>query len=697
MIEPWADEPINSEDEDDLDRTPYAMEAARLIAESDPSRSSIVFGLTGAWGSGKSSMLNLIQGEIEKSYPTWRVARFTPWATSDLHGLLGDFYASLSTALPARQGKRLRKSLGVLAQVAAPAGNLIPWGGGAAAAAAKMTGDMLLSQEPWDKAFKKAEQALLELKTPILIIADDIDRLQTPELLTLLKVVRLLGRFKGVHYLLAYDEATLLQTLSASNLIGGESDAAARFLEKIIQYPFVVPPLLETPLIDRLDSGIDKVVADAGRRPLTSGRLSVLRRVYLSQLSTPRAIDRYLAQLRHHLPLVDQNEINDEDVVILTLLRTAFPVLYARLPQWRDELIAGHTDELESTRPITFKPFDLASLFKAVPPPAQDDARALLQALFPKLNTGIQIQFPKAERRICDHQYFDRYFAMSVPRHDLADSSVAEAVVVATEGDGAALEAMLTHGSASRVHLALEKARRVTTAFPIDLEGDRQRLAMIPRALPLFDRLPDEPGNFSHPRMLMAGWMADTLNQLSPAVQVDAIVEALASAPDLEVQVRILRNAEQSSNGPIPWKAAVAQALNRVLSAAYLEQLRLGDDAPEDDGLGWMVRFLADWDEVDSLAQAVAVGIADGEFTLEDVASRCVVIDRISGGAPRLRQFDQDQFNQLVRTEEDSWFELPAKNVDATDLSWSNRRAFATSQAKQLENNTSLQLEGLPS
>lgn len=348
MVDVWSDEPIVSEDEYDLGRVPYAAQAARLITESDPSRSSIVFGLTGAWGSGKTSMLNMIQEEIEKTCPAWQIARFAPWATSDLDGLLGDFYASLSAALPPNKARRLRKSLGSLAQVAAPAAKAIPWVGASVATATKMAGEALVKQEPWDKAFRRAEQELLAPETPILLIADDIDRLQSAELLGLLKVVRLLGRFKGVHYLLAYDEATLFQTLSESDLIGGESDAAARFLEKIVHYPFVVPPLLETQLIDRLDAGIDKAVADTGRRPLASERLGVLRKVYLSQLSTPRAIDRYLAQLRHHLPLVNQNEINDEDVVILTLLRTAFPVLYARLPQWRDELIAGHTDELES-------------------------------------------------------------------------------------------------------------------------------------------------------------------------------------------------------------------------------------------------------------------------------------------------------------------------------------------------------------
>lgn len=103
MPSPWTDAPITAKSEDELGRTDYAVHAARLIADSHSWEDSIVLGLTGPWGSGKSSMLAMISEELDATYPSWQVARFTPWATGDVAGLLGDFYASLSQALPRRR------------------------------------------------------------------------------------------------------------------------------------------------------------------------------------------------------------------------------------------------------------------------------------------------------------------------------------------------------------------------------------------------------------------------------------------------------------------------------------------------------------------------------------------------------------------------------------------------------------------
>ena len=78
--------------------------------------------------------------------------------------------------------------------------------GGMIGSAAKVIEDKLQKQKPWKVLFEELSNGLRELNSPILVIVDDIDRLQVDELLVLLKVVRLLGRFPGVDFLLAYDE-----------------------------------------------------------------------------------------------------------------------------------------------------------------------------------------------------------------------------------------------------------------------------------------------------------------------------------------------------------------------------------------------------------------------------------------------------------------------------------------------------------
>src|SRR5437870_11671373 len=71
-----ADNPIKSIGDDTLGRAPLAQAFAREILELDCSE-GLVVGVLGAWGSGKTSFINLARGELEVS--TSAVVDFNPW------------------------------------------------------------------------------------------------------------------------------------------------------------------------------------------------------------------------------------------------------------------------------------------------------------------------------------------------------------------------------------------------------------------------------------------------------------------------------------------------------------------------------------------------------------------------------------------------------------------------------------------
>ncbi|TNC42303.1 KAP family NTPase [Mumia zhuanghuii] len=685
MPTPWTDAPITAKSEDELGRADYAAHAARLIADSHSWKDSIVFGLTGPWGSGKSSMLAMISEELSATHPSWQIARFTPWATGDVAGLLADFYASLSQTLPNRRAARLRTALGTLAQVAAPAASAIPWVGGAVASAAGSAGEALKNQPPWDKAFKTATNELKKLNTPVLLIADDIDRLQTEELLALLKVVRLLGRFPGVHYLLAYDESTLFQALSKANLVR-EGDGAALFMEKIVQYPLAVPPLLPTQLLARLNAGLDAALADAGRPHLNSERLGSLVEVYRSQLGTPRAIDRYLAQLRHHLPLVESEEIDDEDVIVLTLLRTAFPTLYQQLPRWRDQLISGHTGEIERSgrSSVEYEPFDLEPLVMALPGHSRSDARVLLTDLFPKLRSA-GLSYRTSKRGISDTQYFDRYFAMGIPSHDVSDVEVAKAIADIGQGQPTALTALLAQASSERVILVVDKGRHFTDEVPKDGGGDVLRLRLVELLVTALENVNDNESLFMSPRDWVRRWASQVVAQLTNEVTGDALLGALDATPQLWRKIEVIYHAA-SGAGPHP--ACLDQVIAELSVQATEEMIvhfRAKDAAPGDTKPGFLIHFLRSADKIAPLADAVATGLASDAFTLADVAARLVPTRILYGVGTKyeLDDFEQEAFNALVPPTTDRWYQSPIVEVDKHDLSWRNRRAYAAGRAKQ--------------
>jgi hypothetical protein len=106
--------------------------------------------------------------------------------------------------------------------------------------------------------------------------------------MTLLKVVRLLGRFPGVQYLLAYDDETLFRTLSSTSAVVVNDGSAERYMEKIVQYPLLVPPLLQYQQLSRLNDGLAQVARSTRRTDSGDDRLSALVHCFTHQRMAAR-------------------------------------------------------------------------------------------------------------------------------------------------------------------------------------------------------------------------------------------------------------------------------------------------------------------------------------------------------------------------------------------------------------------------
>ena len=107
------DDPISSSSQDRLGRLPFAKSlAANLNAYSN--LESLVVGLYGPWGSGKSSLLNLVEEELKKVSPEGDhspiVIRFDPWNFNSVDQLIFMFFQSMRSALGSdSKDKNLKK------------------------------------------------------------------------------------------------------------------------------------------------------------------------------------------------------------------------------------------------------------------------------------------------------------------------------------------------------------------------------------------------------------------------------------------------------------------------------------------------------------------------------------------------------------------------------------------------------------
>src|SRR5687767_12188388 len=94
-----SDKPIATQQEDRFQRTKFAKRISTTIIERENS-DCITIGLYGAWGEGKTSVLNLIESELKVNEDIICV-KFNPWRYNNEDSLLIQFFQKLSSALDA--------------------------------------------------------------------------------------------------------------------------------------------------------------------------------------------------------------------------------------------------------------------------------------------------------------------------------------------------------------------------------------------------------------------------------------------------------------------------------------------------------------------------------------------------------------------------------------------------------------------
>ena len=92
------DLPITKSTEDKLNRGAFAKSLAKTISQySFPA--SFTIGLYGEWGSGKTSLVNMMLEAVEDIDNNAIIVRFNPWLCTDPKQLITQFFKQMSTHL----------------------------------------------------------------------------------------------------------------------------------------------------------------------------------------------------------------------------------------------------------------------------------------------------------------------------------------------------------------------------------------------------------------------------------------------------------------------------------------------------------------------------------------------------------------------------------------------------------------------
>ena len=432
------DQPISAAGQDQLGRRDFALQLSQqLLDYDDPS--CLVIALYSPWGSGKSSLLNLLGGELtaagDKDEHSPIVVRFDPWNFSGLDQLIAMFFRELEIGVGREENqiaKNIGRALRVLSMVLPP-GELSPAGGSyikmASQAAKGIADEIQETKESLVQIKARVNEELHQFQRWIFVLIDDIDRLDKDSVRLMFRLIRLNADFDKVTYVLAFDRAVVESVLSEEQGVSGSD-----YLEKIVQVGFDIPPpeprRLKRMFLEALESfdlPIDRSQEDLARWvDLQAGALDKLIR-------TPRDVVRYINGLRINGGIVS-GEVNPVDFAGIEAIRTFAPSLYAFIRDNRDifvgqaggaVIITGHDSRTEDQQR-----FDAAIVSCA--PESQGALREICEQLFPEVETlykgvtfaGSFYEGWRQAKQICTVDFFPRYFYLRPAEDEVSEAEL---------------------------------------------------------------------------------------------------------------------------------------------------------------------------------------------------------------------------------------------------------------------------------
>jgi predicted KAP-like P-loop ATPase len=430
------DAPIEEFADDRFARGPFAERIARTImAQRDPG--SLVVGVYGAWGDGKTSVLNLVEKTLAEDSTVVPV-RFNPWQLGNEDQVFRGFFALLASALD----EKLTSASGRIGKVMKQYGSLlkpIPIAGDAAASLTSGIGGALADGDADLGAQKhKIDGILADSGKRVVILMDDLDRLDKTEIQTVFRLVKVAADFAHTAYVLAFDDAVVSAALADRYATG--SIHGVNFLEKIVQLPLHLPPVGQDSLrklaLESVDVALGQAEIELSQAQVNEF-VATFQRAVLPRLKTPRVCKRYGNAAMFALPMIG-DETSPVDLLLVEAMRIFYPPLYEWVRAHPETVLGsggyglgvGGYGHDEARTQLIQGGFEEAT--GALEPAEKDAAKALLTFLFPRTESAWQNKnwsgdwdrIWATQKRVASADYFDRYFTYAIPLGDISDADV---------------------------------------------------------------------------------------------------------------------------------------------------------------------------------------------------------------------------------------------------------------------------------
>jgi predicted KAP-like P-loop ATPase len=428
-----SDNPIQTSKEDRLGRDKFVGRIYKVI-DNYKGEESLVIGMNGAWGEGKTSVRNLLKEKVKEEANELIIVEFNPWYFRDEDILIREFFKAIGLELSNRYSmpsfnKYVKAVTELLQSTTATAGPIgINFG--------------LLTKgkvEEIDDLKERLKQSLKKIDKKVIIMIDDIDRLTAKELLLTLKLVRLCADLHRFIYILFFDRKTTCDLLKAADI-----KEPSAFLEKIVQIELRLPQVEKRKIDDFFGRGLDEVCKTFGIS-LSEKELERLRSLYSDHITHKiqnlREAKRLIAALICCLGEI-KGEVNVVDAISLEALRIfAFPVWedISRSREfyvfhWGVEFaILGLLLPFDDDKRIKYRKEHLEKVLEYVDEDSRKFAKGLVVNLFPEAGDALEARKSsydnlamdyEREQRVAHPDYLKKYMQLQVPFGIISDKQI---------------------------------------------------------------------------------------------------------------------------------------------------------------------------------------------------------------------------------------------------------------------------------
>lgn len=424
----YSDNPIQSSEGDLFGISGFAKSLASGILKMQRPEGMVV-AINGPWGSGKSSVINLLKQQLHSTVDDNKLSiiTFNPWWFKGEDALTLEFFSALQKSMKPSLSKKSKKVLPKLLKrivAAAPAADAV-----GAAGWGTVTGTVLGWVSGWIDSGENVEDLFNELSKELahankrfVIIIDDIDRLSPDEALTVFRLIKSVGRLPNTTYVLAFDR--ILSEKMVSERFPSEG---ANFLEKIIQVSFDIPLPSTQSLNAYLSKHLEKILGGVDEDFVTH-IMNMFHDIVSPEIRTPRDASRYLNALSLTWPCV-AGEVDVGDFIALEAYRLFQPGIYRAIRDNQNLLCGAASSGLYGEKQDG-KKVEVILLNSVID---KERYRQGLIRLFPKLesiwsNTYHSGSSWAKQRRVCVSEFFPLYFRLSLPDDVVPMSEIKEII-----------------------------------------------------------------------------------------------------------------------------------------------------------------------------------------------------------------------------------------------------------------------------